>query len=397
LHFSQGDVASLRDVDASFDVVAAFEVIEHLANAESFLREVQRVLRPDGVFLVSTPNRRFYTQERGFHNPFHTCEYDEPEFRDLLGKHFPHCQILEQNHEPAISFAPLEAIHGHAVFAPTGKEDQPHFFLAVCSLREVRAEAFVYLPESGNVLRERERHIHKLELDLASFQEHTRRELTERREWAEKLEAELRDKGAVILGLQAELEERRTWADRLNLELREKGDYIVQLQRESEERIQELGDCLAERQQEVERLEAEVRERAAWAASLNQEIETARTRLLEAHAEVDRRERARAEQVTGLEQELERREQQRAGQVTGLEQELEHREQARLQQVADLESELERRAEWAHGLNDHIAKLEAELSRLRAESAELAALRATRWHRAGNKLGFTPKPEGNQP
>ena len=42
----------------SFDVVSALQVIEHFHRPENFLSEVARVLKPGGLFLVSTPNTR---------------------------------------------------------------------------------------------------------------------------------------------------------------------------------------------------------------------------------------------------------------------------------------------------------------------------------------------------
>jgi len=42
--------------DASFDVVMAVEILEHLENPRMFLRELARVLRPGGRAVVSTPN-----------------------------------------------------------------------------------------------------------------------------------------------------------------------------------------------------------------------------------------------------------------------------------------------------------------------------------------------------
>jgi SAM-dependent methyltransferase len=42
--------------DASFDVVAAIEVIEHLENSYALLREISRILKPGGYAVVSTPN-----------------------------------------------------------------------------------------------------------------------------------------------------------------------------------------------------------------------------------------------------------------------------------------------------------------------------------------------------
>lgn len=42
--------------DNYFDVVTALEVIEHLFDPDNFLEEVYRVLQPNGVFVLSTPN-----------------------------------------------------------------------------------------------------------------------------------------------------------------------------------------------------------------------------------------------------------------------------------------------------------------------------------------------------
>lgn len=42
--------------DASIDVVHSNQVIEHLAETDHFLREIRRVLRPDGYAIVSTNN-----------------------------------------------------------------------------------------------------------------------------------------------------------------------------------------------------------------------------------------------------------------------------------------------------------------------------------------------------
>lgn len=39
-----------------FDIVVAGEVIEHMPNVSNFLAEVSRVLKPNGIFVGSTPN-----------------------------------------------------------------------------------------------------------------------------------------------------------------------------------------------------------------------------------------------------------------------------------------------------------------------------------------------------
>jgi len=60
--FAQADCYSLPFVSAQFDLVVAFEIIEHLTDAASFLQEARRILAPAGLLLISTPNRLYYTE-----------------------------------------------------------------------------------------------------------------------------------------------------------------------------------------------------------------------------------------------------------------------------------------------------------------------------------------------
>jgi SAM-dependent methyltransferase len=46
--------------DGSFDLAFASEVIEHIGDTETFLTEIKRLLRPEGVLLLSTPNSAFW-------------------------------------------------------------------------------------------------------------------------------------------------------------------------------------------------------------------------------------------------------------------------------------------------------------------------------------------------
>ena len=82
--------------DASIDVVVSFETIEHISEHEAFVHEVRRVLRPGGLFVVSTPDRDIYSGEGAKPNPFHCRELGEAEFISLLARDFAHYRIGRQ-------------------------------------------------------------------------------------------------------------------------------------------------------------------------------------------------------------------------------------------------------------------------------------------------------------
>ena len=81
--------------DRSVDVVVSFETIEHVERPAAFLRECARVLVPNGVLIVSTPNRPVYGGQ-GSGNPFHRVEFDEGEFLDLLRAEFRDVRLSTQ-------------------------------------------------------------------------------------------------------------------------------------------------------------------------------------------------------------------------------------------------------------------------------------------------------------
>lgn len=96
LEFRQGNCTDLPLPDASIDLVVSFETLEHHAEHDGMLTELCRVLTPDGVLLISTPDRRHYSDERAYANPFHVRELYADEFRQLTLRHFAHAAFYGQ-------------------------------------------------------------------------------------------------------------------------------------------------------------------------------------------------------------------------------------------------------------------------------------------------------------
>jgi SAM-dependent methyltransferase len=117
LRFVQGDARALPLADASVDAVVSFETIEHFDRQDDFVREVRRVLRPDGVFVVSTPDRDVYSPSGMPANPFHVRELTRGEFVALLGSVFRHVDLMQQR-----------ALIGSALLADSGSSVAPLVF-----------------------------------------------------------------------------------------------------------------------------------------------------------------------------------------------------------------------------------------------------------------------------
>jgi ubiquinone/menaquinone biosynthesis C-methylase UbiE len=83
--FYSGNIPPLSVfADNSFDSIVSFQVIEHIEDDNLFLKEIQRVLKPGGIALLTTPNRPKSLSR----NPWHIREYTAQELTNLATKYF---------------------------------------------------------------------------------------------------------------------------------------------------------------------------------------------------------------------------------------------------------------------------------------------------------------------
>jgi len=159
-----------------FDVVVAFGLVENLERPEALVREARRVLKEDGMLLISARDK-----QTNDHIPESTDGRKDmyvPEFREMLERHFAHVQMYRQG-----------AVAGGFVFPATGEEEsigapvevgrfsmaEPHFdagppvtrsVIAVCSdvAEAVEREAYLLLDRDRRVFDEYEERVEDVEL-----------------------------------------------------------------------------------------------------------------------------------------------------------------------------------------------------------------------------------------
>jgi SAM-dependent methyltransferase len=345
LRFEQASCTALPFSDGSFELVVAFEVIEHLADWRTFLAEVRRVLASTGQLVVSTPNRLYYTESRGLQgaNPFHVHEFDFAEFRAELQAVFPHVSLFLENHVEGVTFQPHEAGHTVEVRVDAGEPapDESHFFVAVCANRpQLGNPTFVYVPRAANVLRERERHIALLEGELAT-----------KDQWLDKAQHDLAEFDRehqklleMFRGLKEELERANQWAASLNQEVEERRARVTELQEELAGEQESSRRTAEGYLAKVADLEADIRAKTQWA------IDT-ETRLT---AEVQ-------QQTDAL--------------------------VAAVEQLHRTEKDVEERTAWALQLQEDARKWQEEARRL---EGQVSLYRTSRWVKLGRKVGLGP-------
>ena len=101
ISFVAGDAGALPFSTDSLDSVVCLEAIEHVPDPERVLKEIARVLRPEGLLIISTPNR--WTTSPLYRrpaNPYHVLEWYPGSFKKLVSRHFDVQEVLGQSWHP---------------------------------------------------------------------------------------------------------------------------------------------------------------------------------------------------------------------------------------------------------------------------------------------------------
>jgi len=144
IDFRLGDCTEIPAADSAFDLVVSFETIEHLAEQERMLKEVRRVLKPNGRLVISSPNKLVYSDAGSVQNPYHVRELYFHEFRDLLRSFFPAVKVFGQRIFAASAVHPLRGAANETRWlgpSTTGESamsalPEPQYFIAICGRSE---------------------------------------------------------------------------------------------------------------------------------------------------------------------------------------------------------------------------------------------------------------------
>ena len=252
IRFLHGSATAIPLDANTIDLVVSFETLEHISEQaqRQFILEVTRVLKPGGVFIVSTPNKDNYTIRYSHYNEFHVHELSRDGFEDLLKSRFRHVVLYDQGLEVVSTllnkedYVQRKPVHPVSV-DPGNFHFEGKYLIAICSDQNASLQTPI-----ASVVLESERSYFQLIDRILQLQE----EVVRLGAWGKSSGHALENADKKIQELQAEVENLGTWGRRSSQELEA-----------ANKRIEDL-------QMEVEKL-------GAWGTSSVQELETANAHI----------------------------------------------------------------------------------------------------------------------
>lgn len=268
LTFSMGSVENIPLPAESVDVIVSFETIEHIneEKQKKFLVEAKRVLKQGGLMIISTPDKKNYTDRYNQHNEFHVREMYKEEFVELLKAGFKHVNIFGQGLEVTsliLNKNSYEEEQSAAIYCLNDKQYQfePKYLIALCSdnIEQLNISLSGIIPESE-----------KTYFQLVDRIHHLQQEVEELGAWGKKSSSELELKtkeltlkNEIMHSKNNELDSKIEELKSLQLAVTEIADKLQAAEKSLTDRIIEINNLKKEldsRSGEVHKLNAEKKE-----------------------------------------------------------------------------------------------------------------------------------------
>ncbi|MEZ3517103.1 MAG: methyltransferase domain-containing protein, partial [Lachnospiraceae bacterium] len=255
LIFIQGNIEKLEIEDCSIDIVISFETIEHVSEdiQKNFLNEIDRVLKNDGIMVMSTPNKRIYSDLHNYNNEFHIKEFYHKDFLKFLHEKFQFVQLYNQSFKV---FSVIDSCNREEDDITYYSKDRSYnsdgkYYIAIASHKEIEKISLscLYVDNQNeyeeNIKRiltlqkeeeSRNQHIQKLDEELHSKEitiQELQKQNSDRNEHIKKLDGE-------IQMLQKEEDNRNQHIQKLDEELHSKEITIQELQKQNSDRNEHI-------------------------------------------------------------------------------------------------------------------------------------------------------------
>ena len=133
IQFVTGSIGFLPFEDHTFDIVVSFETIEHVEEElqNAFMNEIIRVLKRDGVLIMSTPNRAVYTDLVHGENMHHVKEFYAEEYGSFLTRYFKCATFYYQS--PQVGYFITSGLGNRSVQTEKMTAEESRYIIAICS------------------------------------------------------------------------------------------------------------------------------------------------------------------------------------------------------------------------------------------------------------------------
>jgi len=226
LQFCPASITALPFADHSIDVIVSFETIEHVAEPAqlAFLQECKRILKAEGLFIISTPDKAIYSDLPNYQNEFHVKEFYQDEFTSFLSPFFNEIAIAKQFISLGYFFSGTSS-SGFTVINQDAIKNEGKYLIAFCS-----DSGLPVMPAPSTIFVDQQQ-VHQQKVDRVI-----------------QLQGEIVEKNEVITNLEMWVQKCRDTIAERDADLTRQGNYINDLQ----EQLAQHKSAINAQQQELD-------------------------------------------------------------------------------------------------------------------------------------------------